>query len=59
MQKFRVNLDLKQYEKAVKALAKGDKKLGDSSPDLQATYFNEALSLFKKHRLFKQALSFY
>ncbi len=59
MQKFRVNLDLKQYEKAVKALAKGDKKLCDSNPDLQETYFNEALSLIKKHRLFKQALSFY
>jgi hypothetical protein len=52
-------VDLKLYEKAVKSLAKGDKVLGESNPELQETYFSEALILIKKHRLFKQALSYY
>jgi len=59
MMKFRVNLDLKQYEKAVKTLAKGDKQLNGSNPELTEKYFAEALTLIKKHRLFKQALDFY
>jgi hypothetical protein len=46
-------VDLKLYEKAVKSLAKGDKALGDSNPELQEAYFTEALVLIKKHRLFK------
>ncbi len=56
MQKFRVNVDLKRFEKAVKNLAKGDKELGEGNPELRETYFSEALTLIKKHRLFKQAL---
>lgn len=40
--KYRVHLDLKQYDKAVKKLAKGG-----------AQYLDEALAIVKKHRLFK------
>ena len=59
MQRFRVNVDLKRYEKAVKNLARGDKELGEANPELREAYFSEALTLIKKHRLFKQAMIFY
>jgi hypothetical protein len=40
--KFKVHLDLKQYDTAVKKLAKGGEK-----------YLEEALQIIKKHRLYK------
>ena len=40
--KYKIHTDLKQYDKAVKKLAKGGEK-----------YFEEALGVIKKHRLFK------
>ena len=46
--KFKVHNDLKQYEKAVKKLAKGGAK-----------YFDESMAVIKKQRLYKQALEFY
>jgi hypothetical protein len=59
MMKYRVNSDLKQFDKAVKKLAKGDKKLGGSNPELSEKYFTEALGVIKKNRLYKQALDYY
>lgn len=46
--KFKVHSDLKQFDKALKKLAKGGEQ-----------YFDEALTITKKHRLFKQALDDY
>jgi elongator complex protein 1 len=46
--KYKIHIDLKQYEKAVKMLVPGGEK-----------YFEEALSVIKKHRLFKQAMLYY
>ena len=46
--KFRIHSDLKHYDVAVKMLAEGGEK-----------YFEEALVIIKKHRLYKQALEFY
>jgi hypothetical protein len=46
--KFRVWMDLKNFPKALKKIAKGGEK-----------YFPEALALIQKHRLYKQALSCY
>lgn len=40
--KYKIHCDLKEYEEAVKKLAEGGEK-----------YFEEALSLIKKHRLYK------
>ncbi len=40
--KYKVHHDLKQYEQAVKKLAKGGEK-----------YLEEALLVVKKHRLYK------
>ena len=34
MMKYKINSDLKQYDKAVKKLAKGDKDLAGSNPEL-------------------------
>ena len=53
MMKFRVNSDLKIFDKAVKALAKGDRALGGSNIEVSERYFTEALSVIKKNRLFK------
>ena len=43
MMKFKINMDLKLYDKAVKKLAKGDKHLGEGKEELREKYFNEAL----------------
>jgi hypothetical protein len=54
MMKFKIHLDLKQFDKAVKKLAQGDKELAsDSSPEIREKYFEEAIQLIKKNRLFK------
>ena len=59
LMKFKVNLDLKVYDKAVKKLAKGDLALSGADPELAEKYFTEALAVIKKNRLFKQALEYY
>ena len=59
LMKFKVNLDLKVHDKAVKKLAKGDRALNGASPELSEQYFTEALTVIKKNRLFKQALEYY
>lgn len=59
MMKFKIHVDLKQYDKAVQKLAKGDKILGETHPELREQYFEEALQLIKKNRLFKQAFEDY
>ena len=59
MMKFKIHVDLKQFEEAVRKLAEGDKELGDSHPEVRETYFDEALQIIKKNRLFKQAFDFY
>jgi len=59
MMKFRVNSDLKLFDKAVKCLAKGDRALNGANPELSEKYFTEALAVIKKNRLFKQALEYY
>ena len=46
--KYKIHLELKNYDKAVKKLAKAGEQ-----------YFEEALVLIKKNRLFKQALDYY
>lgn len=46
--KFKIHLDLKQFDKAVKKLAKGG-----------AQYFDEAMVVVRKQRLFKQALEYF
>ena len=47
LMRYRVNLDLKRFDKAVKKLAQGGTE----------EHFELALPLIKKHRLFKQALT--
>ena len=59
MMRYRVCIDLKDYPRAVKKLAKGDRDLNGSDSPLAEQYFTEALTVIKKHRLFKQALDFY
>lgn len=46
--RYKIHSDLKQYDKAVKMLVDGGDK-----------YFEEALQVIKKHRLFKQAMNYY
>lgn len=46
--KFRIECDLKNYETALDIIATAG-----------AQYFDEAIELVKKHRLFKQALKCY
>jgi elongator complex protein 1 len=46
--KSKIHIDLKQFDKAVKKLSQGGEP-----------YFEEALTIIKKQRLFKQALEFY
>jgi len=48
LMKFKIHLDLKLYDKAVKKLAKGGAK-----------YLDQALEVVRKHRLYKQALDYY
>lgn len=57
--KFRVNSDLKLFDKAVKKLAKGERALNGSNTELSEKYFAEAMTVIKKHRLYKQALDYY
>lgn len=59
LMRFRIHLDLKHFETAVKKLARGDRALGESHPEVREAYFDEALALVKKHRLFSKALDFY
>lgn len=59
LMRFRIHLDLKHYETAVKKLARGDRSLSETHPEVREAYFEEALALVKKHRLFRQALDFY
>lgn len=59
MMKFKIHMDLKQFEKAVKKMAKGDKGLSDAATEIREKYFEEALTVVKKNRLFKQALNYY
>lgn len=59
MMKFKINMDLKLFDKAVKKLAKGDKMLNCANEELSNTFFNEAIQVIKKNRLFKQALDYY
>ena len=59
MMRYRVCVDLKDFSRAVKKLAKGDRELKGANPELAEKYFTEALTVIKKHRLFKQALDYY
>lgn len=40
--KYKIHYDLKQFDKAVKKISKGGEK-----------FFDEAIAIVKKHRLFK------
>jgi len=46
--KFKIHMDLKQYDQAVKEITKGG-----------LAKFDEAITVVKKHRLFKQAMEYY
>ena len=46
--KFKIETDFKNYEKALQIIVEGGQK-----------YFEKALELIKKHRLYKQALDLY
>lgn len=48
LMKYRIQLDLKNYETALNMIAQGGEQ-----------HFEEALGLIKKQRLFKQALALY